>query len=38
MPYGTGTYGSKVGRPAKKQTRQQKAMSKRKPSGNARGR
>jgi len=38
MPYGTGTYGSKAGRPAKKKTRQQKAMSKRKPSGSSRGR
>mgnify|MGYP003130422906 CR=1 len=39
MPYGKGTYGSKVGRPPKKkQTRQQKAMSKRKPSGSSRGR
>ena len=38
MPYGKGTYGSKVGRPAKKQTKQQKDMSKRKPSGSSRGR
>ena len=39
MPYGKGTYGSKVGRPPKKkQTRQQKAVSRRKPVGNSRGR